>query len=257
MNYQTIKVRFQGSTCFIQFNRPEANNTINNVLINECMQVLKQCEELITVVVFEGLSDVFCFGADFQEMYDKASSQLPADNDPELLYDVWLKIATGPYITISHVRGKVNAGGVGFVAASDIVIANQTAVFSLSELLFGLYPACVLPFLIRRIGFQKAHYLTLMTRPISAEQACSWGLVDALEEKSETLVHKHLLRLRKLPKKGIMKYKSYMNQLNQNVLNSKQSALEANREMFADPRNLEGIFRFVNQGKFPWENERI
>nr|WP_269820011.1 enoyl-CoA hydratase-related protein [Bacillus velezensis] len=42
--------------------------------------------------------------------------------------------------------GVANAGGIGFVAASDIVIADDTAVFSLSELLFGLFPAMVLPF---------------------------------------------------------------------------------------------------------------
>jgi len=62
---------------------------------------------------------------------------------------LWLRLATVRTVTISHVRGKANAGGIGFVAASDIVLADETAQFSLSELLFGLYPACVLPFLIR------------------------------------------------------------------------------------------------------------
>jgi polyketide biosynthesis enoyl-CoA hydratase PksH len=88
---------------------------------------------------------------------------------------------------MSHVRGTSNAGGTGFVAASDIVIADNTAQFSLSELLFGLYPACVLPFLTKRIGFRKAHYLTLMTNPISVQQANAWNLVDAYEENSSLI----------------------------------------------------------------------
>jgi len=254
MNYQTIQVRFQGTVCFILFNRPEANNTINSLLIDECLQALKLCEETMTVVVLEGSPEVFCFGADFKDIHDTIASGPSTENDPEPLYDLWFKLATGPYITIAHVRGKANAGGIGFVAACDIVLADQAAVFSLSELLFGLFPACVLPFLTRRMGFQKAHYLTLMTQPITVQQAHSWGLVDAYEVQSESLLRKHLLRLRRLSKTGIVRYKRYMNQLDDSLLRSKPQALAANREIFSDPRNLEAIFRFVEQGRFPWES---
>lgn len=254
MNYQTIQVRFQEPICFLQFNRPEANNTINDLLIEECRQVLDQCEEAITVVVLEGLPEVFCFGADFQGIHAQMVSGEPTEQGPEPLYDLWLKLATGPYITVSHVRGKANAGGVGFVAASDIVLADQTAQFSLSELLFGLFPACVLPFLIRRMGFQKAHYLTLMTQPIPVQQAHSWGLVDAYDVQSEALLRKHLLRLRHLSKMGILRYKRYLSGLNDLLQQSRPHAIAANREIFADPRNLEGIFRFVETGQFPWED---
>ncbi len=255
MNYQTIRVRFQEPICFLQINRPEANNTINDVLVEECHQVLDMCEESITVVVLEGLPEVFCFGADFQGMHEQqAGRPLNEQGRPEPLYDLWMKMASGPYITISHVRGKANAGGVGFVAASDIVIADQTAQFSLSELLFGLIPACVLPFLIRRIGFQKAHYLTLMTQPVSVQQAHTWGLVDIYDVDSESLLRKHLLRLRRLSKIGIQRYKHYMNELNGSLLQSKAVAVSMNKEVFSDPRNMEGIFRYVEQGKFPWED---
>jgi polyketide biosynthesis enoyl-CoA hydratase PksH len=175
------------------------------------------------------------------------------EHDPQPLYELWLKLATGPYVTISHVRGKANAGGVGFAAASDIVLADQTAQFSLSELLFGLFPACVLPFLTRRVGFQKAHYMTLMTWPVPVPQAHDWGLVDAYDEQSETLVRKHLLRLKCLCKKGISRYKRYMSELNQSLLQIKPAALAANREVFSDPDNLQGIYRYVENGQFPWE----
>lgn len=90
---------------------------------------------------------------------------------PDLLYDLWLKMMNGPFITISHVRGTTNAGGFGFVAASDIVIADETAIFNLSELLFGLFPAMVLPFLTGKIGDQRAHYLTLKTNSICKASA--------------------------------------------------------------------------------------
>ena len=69
MSYQTIRVRFEEPICFLQFYRPEANNTINDLLIEECRLVLEACEDSITVVILEGLPDVFCFGADFQGIH--------------------------------------------------------------------------------------------------------------------------------------------------------------------------------------------
>src|SRR5216110_1223851 len=254
MNYQTLQVRFQGSICFLGFHRPQANNTINNVMLEECSHVISLCEESITIVVLEGFPEVFCLGADFAEMYAGSTNGQQYEQIWEHLYDLWFKLATGPYITVSYVRGKANAGGVGFVAASDIVLADHTAQFSLSQLLFGLFPSHVLPFLIRRVGFQKAHYLSLMTQPISVQRAHSWGLVDEYEETGESLLHKHLRRLRYVSKTGILRYKRYMNELDASIREAKALALAAKQEILSDPENLKGIFRYVEEGLFPWQD---
>jgi polyketide biosynthesis enoyl-CoA hydratase PksH len=277
--YETIKVQVQGPICFLQIDRPQANNTIDDRLVTECTNVLAAHEDSATVVVLGGLPEVFCMGADFKAIAEggafhaplipggarasRSEESAPGDGSrrrtgepekgPGPLYDLWLRLATGPYVTISHVRGKTNAGGVGFVAASDIVLADETAQFSLSELLFGLYPACVLPFLIRRVGFQKAHYLTLMTQPISAKEAYAWGLVDAFEAGSDALLRRHLQRLRRLSKAAIRRYKTYMNRINPPLLDLRAPAVSANLEVFSDPGNLQAIARYVERGIFPWE----
>jgi polyketide biosynthesis enoyl-CoA hydratase PksH len=251
--YRTIKVEFQESVCFLQIDRPEANNTINRQLVAECHDVLSMCEESATVVVLSGSPEVFCFGADFKAIAGASKGAAEQDPDPEPLYDLWLRLATGPYVTISHVRGKANAGGVGFVAASDVVLADESAQFSLSELLFGLFPACVLPFLIRRVGFQKAHYLTLMTQPITARQACDIGLVDACEPASEALLRRHLQRLRRLTKTAVRRYKSYMGRIGLPLRDLRSPATTASREVLSDADNLQAITRYVEQGVFPWE----
>jgi polyketide biosynthesis enoyl-CoA hydratase PksH len=253
VTYETVKVQFQESICFLQIDRPEAGNTISSQLVAELHDVLAACEESVTVIVLSGTPEAFCMGADFKAIARASKSASERDDGPEPLYDLWLRLATGPYVTISHVRGKANAGGVGFVAASDIVLADESAQFSLSELLFGLYPACVLPFLIRRIGFQKAHYLTLMTQPISAKQACEWGLVDACEPLSEVLLRRHLQRLRRLSKVAIRRYKSYVSSISAPLQEVKSLAVVANLEIFSDAGNLQAITRYVEQGVFPWE----
>lgn len=254
MSYQTIKVRFQEQICFVQFYRPDADNSINDVFIRECHEVLTLCEKEATIVVIEGLPEVFCMGADFQSVCNMVENGQMNEHQPGPLYDLWLKLATGPFISIAHVRGKANAGGVGFVAACDIVLADATAQFSLSELLFGLFPACVLPFLVRRIGLQKANYMSLMTQPIPAQQAHLWGLVDVFDGQSDNQLRKHLLRLKRLSKTAVTRYKHYMCQLDNSIVHFKPTALAANYEVFTDADNLNGIYKFVQTGAFPWEN---
>ncbi|WKB56126.1 enoyl-CoA hydratase/isomerase [Eleftheria terrae] len=255
MSYQTLKVRFQDSICFLQLDRPERDNAINGQLVAECHQVLSLCEQSATVVVLSGTPAAFCVGADFSALAEAPGPGTDAAAEgPGPLYDLWLRMATGPYVTVSHVRGKANAGGIGFVAASDVVLAEDSAQFSLSELLFGLYPACVLPFLTRRVGWQKAHYLTLMTHPVGAAQALEWGLVDAVDADSESLLRRHLLRLRRLSKVAITRYKTYMNRLGGPALSElKAPAVAANLEVFSDPANRQAIVRYVEKGVFPWE----
>ncbi len=255
MSYQTIQVKMEAPVCYLKLYRPEAGNTINDQLIRECHHALELYGPDCSIVVLEGLPEVFCFGADFRDI-EQGMAEGAGDvdaQDPEPLYDLWTDLVAGPYITIAHVRGKVNAGGVGFVSACDIVLADETASFSLSELLFGLFPACVLPFLIRRVGHGKAHYMTLLNKPISVQQAFSWGLVDAYDADSVSLLRKHLLRLRRISKSSVAKYKTYMLSLNNSIVREKSQAVRANSEMFSDIDNREKISRYVQTGKFPWE----
>ncbi len=255
-HFDTLRVRLEDDIGFIQIHRPDAANAINSRLIEELGQALRAFDGPAKVVVLEGLPDVFCSGADFKEIqgrFDEGGAAAAQDQDPGPLYDLWNQLACGPYISVAHVRGRANAGGIGFVAACDIVLCDDKASFSLSELLFGLMPACVLPFLMRRIGYAKANYMTLMTQPISASQAVAWGLVDGCEDNSDNLLRKQLLRLRRLGKDGIARYKRYAGSLDDALQASRPKALAANLEVFSDPSNLQKISRYVKTGRFPWE----
>lgn len=250
-NYQTIRVRWENDVCFLQLYRPNDKNMINDVLVKECTHVIKECESMAKVVILEGLDECFCFGADLGAMAQEDFQTL--SSNPEPLYNLWLQLARGSFVSIAHVRGQANAGGMGFAVSCDLVLADQTARFSLSELLFGLMPACVLPFLIRRVGFQKAHAMTLTTKPVGVKDALALGLVDGWEENSSALVHKYLSRLKCLNKTAITRYKRYMNSLDTLLEESKDRALAANMEVSIDMGNISRITRYIKTGKFPWE----
>jgi polyketide biosynthesis enoyl-CoA hydratase PksH len=252
--YQTLSASFDQGVCRVRIERPEANNAINDQLVADMDAVLTLCEGVqmtpaVSILVLEGSQSVFCAGGDFDAM---AAAGEVADAAP--LYQLWLRMSHGPFVTMSVVRGRVNAGGVGFVAASDIVLADQSATFSLSELLFGFYPACVLPFLVRRTGSQQAHYMTLMTRAFSAQEAHAARLVDALGDDVDLLLRQHLQRLRRLGRAGILGYKAYRADTADELERLQPTAVAANRRMFSDPQVQRDIRRYVDQSKFPWES---
>lgn len=249
-DYAAVRMSHVDKVCRLRLHRPENDNAIDPTMIRECHAVLDAHERDATVVVIEGLPEVFCSGADFSGYRGGGPA---GAYDPSPLYDLWTRLSEGPFVTVAHVRGRTTAGGVGFIAASDIVIADQTATFALSELLFGLYPAMVLPFLSRRVGYQRAHYLVLTTKAVTAQQAQQWGLVDVCAERSEVALAQHLSRLTKLPKQGIAAYKHFMADLVGGARRHRDAAVTANRAIFTDPANVERITRFAVDGTLPWE----
>jgi len=59
----------------------------------------------------------------------------------------------------------------------------------------GLAPACVLPLLIRRIGFQNSYRMTLTTETMTARQSLEAGLVDELADSLDDAIRRRSLRL--------------------------------------------------------------
>ena len=253
MEYETLKIKQQRKVQRIQIYRPEANNAINTKLVEELSFILTNVENNpdIKILVLEGLPDTFCIGMDLQEVNQKAhqNPQLAYNN----YYDILKKISLTSKIVISLVQGKVQAGGLGLVAASDLVIAENGATFVLSELLFGLLPACVLPFLIRRIGCQKAYRLSLTTQSIDAPQAFNWGLVDDYSDNPEKVLNQYLRRLQYLPSSGVKQLKSYVDKLWLIQPETQVLAVNTISELVADENIQEKIRLYVEEGVFPWQ----
>jgi 3-carboxymethyl-3-hydroxy-acyl-[acp] dehydratase len=253
---QTVRVRFDGPVCYLQLYRPEARNTINARMVVDCRRVLDACEAGdVRVVVVEGLPQVFCFGADFGTFSENALKGREDGSGAAAVYDLWHRLASGPFVSVANVQGSVNAGGNGFVAACDLVIAEPTVRFSLSELLFGLFPACVMPFLVRKVGLQRAHYLALSTLPISADEAHRWGLVDRICAPGEPELHRHLQRLRRLRRDSVAMYKRYVATLPLTLAQARDAAITNNREMHELPGVIGGIVRYVETSRLPWEDD--
>lgn len=253
--YQTLQENVVREMAVLTLNRPEAANSLNNTMIREMIHFLDKAAERadIRMIVIKGNATDFCTGLDFKAMADGAGEALLGEDDPDAYYDLLEKISLHPKVVVALVEGKANAGGIGIVAASDLVIAGERAVFGLSEALFGLLPACVLPFLIRRTGFQKAKWMTLMTQPISAGKAQQIGLVDEVSAQPEDTLRLHMLRLVKLESDTVKDMKQYLSDLWIIQEETRQLAVGKIKGLLHSERVRTNIKNFVQYNKFPWE----
>lgn len=87
--------------------------------------------------------------------------------------------------TVAVVAGDALGGGLGLAAACDFVLARPGARFALPEVLFGLSPAIVLPFLRERALPAPLRRLALTGRAIDADEAARIGLVDEVAPDPE------------------------------------------------------------------------
>ena len=254
-NWQTIEVDVKRGIATIQINRAEQNNSLNTILIREMITCFDhyEADHSIKLIIIKGNPTHFCTGLDFQAIANQTDDALSSTDDPDLYYELLKKISLCSKIVIAAVEGKVNAGGIGIVAACDLVFAGENASFGLSEALFGLLPACVMPFLIQRIGFQKAKWLTLITQAISVEKATQIGLVDESTTDLDNLLRITSLRLLKLENDTVGELKNYMSKLW--IINdeTQRLAVEKINQLLYSDKVQTNIYNFVHYNKFPWE----
>lgn len=157
-------------------------------------------------------------------------------------------------IVVSQVDGTAAGGGVGIAAASDFVYATPRSRFSLPEALWGLLPCCVLPFLIRRIGFQKAYTMTLSTHPVDAGQAARIGLADEVTDDPDTALRRLLMRVSRIDEATVAGCKRYFDQLWIISERTEAAAVGEFGRLMASGPVRQRLTDFATHGKFPWES---
>ena len=176
--FKTLLIERKGAIRSITLNRPQVKNAMNAEMIDELFQAFTSIESSDRVVLLKGAGEFFCAGGDLQWM--KSSVQKTAEENEKDALGLARMIRTideCPVPIITQVRGGAFGGGVGLVAASDVVIAEETAAFSLSEVKLGLIPAIIGPLVMRKIGVSEARRLYLTGKRFSAQVAREIHLV--------------------------------------------------------------------------------
>lgn len=170
--------------------------------LEELLEVFAAADERASgcrIIVLESkASDVFCRGMDLRFLASHAGED--QTQRIEAYVRSLLAIRRARVAVIALVDGEAMGGGVGIAAAADLVIATERSTFALPEVVLGLMPAMIMPFLCERIRPQKARWLAISGTRLKAEEAHHLGLVDRVvshtagQEKSLREAMKQLLR---------------------------------------------------------------
>jgi methylglutaconyl-CoA hydratase len=164
----------------VTLNRPEVNNAYDDALIrglHEAMDELGKNPKL-RVVVLRGAGKHFQAGADLKWITRVARQS--ADENERVSRATALavhRLNTLAVPTVALVQGGCFGGGTGIVAACDIVIAADNAVFSIAETRWGLIAGIILPQLADAIGARQVRRYALSGERFDAQEARRIGLV--------------------------------------------------------------------------------
>jgi enoyl-CoA hydratase/carnithine racemase len=178
----------------ITLNRPDKRNPLGPLTIGELIHALEAAREQedIRVVVLTGAGSAFSAGGDLSAM----SGQTGADRSPikpASLVELFPTMHALGKPIIGMINGHALAGGLGLMAACDLVVASEQATFGLTEINVGLWPMMITAEIVRNIGRKKTLELMLTGKRISAAEAEVMGLVnkvvahDQLEAQTMTM----------------------------------------------------------------------
>ncbi|MBL8418559.1 MAG: enoyl-CoA hydratase/isomerase family protein [Dechloromonas sp.] len=178
--YETLEIERDGKVATIWMNRPAVFNAFDEQLIAE---LAAACRELdgdptVRVVVLGGRGKHFSAGADLNWMKRAAQFTETQNLDDARKFAGMLRtLSQMSKPTIARVQGAALGGGTGLTAACDMAVAASDAVFSTSEVRFGIIPSAISPYVLRAIGPRHALRYFQSAERIAAERALTIGLV--------------------------------------------------------------------------------
>lgn len=172
----------------VRLARPKLHNAFNAKMISELSAIfdLAAKNTKLRYLLLQGEGPSFCSGADLEWMKSMVSFSLEENTaDSDKLFGMFEKLSQLPFPTLACVQGNVMGGGLGLLAACDIVASENSAKFCFSEVRLGLVPAVISSFVLRKIPYSKALELMLTGKTFEAQEAKAIGLIHFVGNELE------------------------------------------------------------------------
>ena len=161
--------------------RPERNNAYDGQMIAELTAGAGRlaADASVRVIVIRGEGKHFQAGADLAWIQSVRASGVEeniavSQRTTEAVHG--LTAVPKPVVALIH--GGCFGGGTGIASACDVIVADETAIFSITEARWGLTATPIVPQLISRIGAGRFRRYAMTCERFDARRAFEIGLVD-------------------------------------------------------------------------------
>jgi enoyl-CoA hydratase/methylglutaconyl-CoA hydratase len=158
----------------VTLDSPRNRNALSRQLVGELFAGLDRAaaDSAARVVVLRSADRVFCSGADLTEA---ATGSM--EEGARAIVDLQRRILSHPLPVVTRLAGPVRAGGLGIVAASDVVVCSEQVTFAFTESRLALAPAVISLSVLPRLTSRAAYDTFLTGRTFDAAEAAAMGLV--------------------------------------------------------------------------------
>ena len=180
MGHKYLEYDLDDHIGMVTLNRPEKRNALSLELLQELSDLFTSIGQNYDarVVIICGKGKVFSAGHDISQLVDREISYYKETF--ETCVEVMKKIQRLPQPVIARVHGVATAAGCQLVAACDLAVAEEGALFGTPGVKIGLF--CTTPAvpLVRAIGRKRALDMLFTGRMISAQEAERYGLINKI-----------------------------------------------------------------------------
>ena len=189
--YDYCTVQTAGHVLTVTIDRPEVMNALHFAANFELAQVFDQfdADPDLWVAILTGAGDrAFCAGLDLKSL----DPDRPLPKDPPSGFGGLTHRFTSSKPIIAAVNGVAAGGGFEIALACDLIVASETAFFTLPEARVGLVPmAGGMHRLTRQIGLKLGMGMLLTGRRVSAQEALDLGFVNEVVPGGELMRAAH------------------------------------------------------------------
>jgi methylglutaconyl-CoA hydratase len=180
-DFQTLRIdRDERGVATITMDRSTVRNAFNDRLVAEMQDaaIALGDDHDVRAIVLTGAGEVFSAGADLnwmRSMKDYSFEENVAD--AARLEGMFRSLYDLPKPLIGRINGHALGGGTGLVATCDIAVAVADATFGFTEVLLGLAPTVISPYVVRKVGRSFARAMFVTGERFTAERALRAGLL--------------------------------------------------------------------------------
>jgi trans-feruloyl-CoA hydratase/vanillin synthase len=257
-----VAVEFEDGIAWVRLNRPEKRNAMSVALAEEMNQVLDALEtdERCGVMVLTGVGAAFSAGMDLKDFF-RATDGL-SDIERHRAYRStrawqWRTLMHYAKPTVAMVNGWCFGGAFTPLICCDLAIADQDAVFGLSEINWGVIPGGVVSKAIATVmGDRKALYYVMTGEQFNGTKAVELGLVNEavpgnlLKQRTTELAQNLLKKNPTVLRQARMAYK-YAREMSWEQAAEYLTA-KVDQTNFVDPEKgkEQGLKQFLDQKSF-------
>ncbi len=185
---ESVQIEKSNFCLNVTLNRPEIHNAFEPKMIKRLTDVFRSAttDKSIRCVLLKGNGKSFCAGADIEWMKSMVNFDLNQNiKDSTDLFEMFDAIRSCAAPVIARAQGNIMGGGLGLLAACDLVGAYKESRFCFSEVKLGLVPSVISSFVLRKASPAQARELMLTGEIFDCEKSMDLGLVHFSAEPEE------------------------------------------------------------------------